>query len=195
MKGKTPADPSKSNRRTPPSQIGSRFLDPLTHLYHPSTHRIHRVNVDGSVTYGPKLLSMTPFAIRRRRCNARIKKLIDCRICTLCHYAFISKAGKNVCSFCMKALCRLYRRSKPRFHGKAWIDYTNEWARKTYGIEMTARTVSPTIPVPDLQTPRVQSALKETLSMMEKSQRDGVWYVDAMPRLLGLQPYKVVEED
>jgi hypothetical protein len=51
------------------------------------------------------------------------------------------------------------------------------------------KTVHPAIPVPNLESVWVHLAIQRTREQMERSQRDGIWHVHKMPRLLGLKPY------
>jgi hypothetical protein len=51
------------------------------------------------------------------------------------------------------------------------------------------KTVHPAIPVPNLESVWVRLAIQRTFGEIERSQRDGIWHVHRMPRLLGLKPY------
>ena len=169
-------------------------LTPFEEKFNPYKNKKYQRQFDGTWLYSDKPLSQNPVAIRMRRMRNRCKLLTDARICQLCSYAFVSRGGSNTCSECWASLCRLYRRSKKRFRGKCHLAIVRQWAAEKFGIgDFHLKTVNPRIPVPDLESPSFQSALLKTIELMKKSFEDQQWYVDQMPRVLGLPPYKVVD--
>lgn len=171
------------------------MLTPFEEKYNPFNNRKHHRLFNGTWTYSPKPYSQKAVAIRSRRHRERIKTLIDARICVICNYGFISRGGANTCSWCWKSLCRLYRRSKKSFRGRSHLVMVRQWASKEFSLpNFHRKTVVPHIPIPNPDSAEVVAAIEKTLEMMKKSAEDGIWYVDQMPRLLGLMPYKVEDQ-
>jgi hypothetical protein len=60
---------------------------------------------------------------------------------------------------------------------------------RQYPRWISRKTLHPAIPVPNLDSIWVQLSIRKTYAEIERSQKDGIWHVHRMPRLLGLAPY------
>ena len=123
----------------------------------------------------------------RQRCfQERLRSLCDLRICGLCKHAFISRCGFNVCSECLWQRGSLEFRNMRRSPS---VRRTLIILQRQYPSWISQKTVHPAIPIPNLQSNRVQLSIAKTYEQIQRSFRDQIWHVHKMPRLLGLPPY------
>ncbi len=132
-----------------------------------------------------KALSQNPRTIRVRRKWERMVALVSARVCVICKYAFISRKGHNLCSPCMRQIKNDYCDLHFRPHdSRPHQGLVTAWAFKTGRIPYTPFcTIHPHYLIPDLNSPRVQSALNATFERMQQTIATGYWIEDVMPRL------------
>jgi hypothetical protein len=123
---------------------------------------------------------------KQRRHLERLRCLCDLRVCALCRFAFVSLGGSNICSQC------LWERGSLPFQNmrrRPSVRRTLIILKRSHPSWVTTRTVHAAIPIPNPQCLWVDLAVRRTWKEMERSRRDGLWYVHKMPRLIGLRPY------
>lgn len=137
-------------------------------------------------------LSDSPNSIKQRRCRDRIRKLIDCRICSRCRYAFISRSGQNNCSACYEEAHQAYRVYRLIPKGRlVQVGAYRAWAQDTGFFPWGEESMSPKYPVPNMDS--IKDNIARTFAQMQGQITRGERVEPLMPRVLGLRPYLNVQ--
>lgn len=122
-----------------------------------------------------------------RRRAERLRRMIGPRICGVCHYAFLSRGGQNVCSPCQAQwildYCRTrgvksvgVRRVRVALHADGVPDYLRK------------PTISPLHAVPDADSPRIRFAIERAFDYLRSIEGATSGYY-SMPHLPGIPRY------
>jgi hypothetical protein len=154
----------------------------------PHNRRIKYVFRNGKARFSQKKLSMHPDCVKERRAQAKRRKLIDCRICVRCRYAFIAKGGNNICSPCWYEAHGLYLEEMgiPRQYYIA-NSIVRMWLERKSGLN-ARRTTNPRIPIPPDALDRLKPAIARAFERMIEHANGGR-RCDSMPRLEGIAPF------
>jgi hypothetical protein len=114
---------------------------------------------------------------------------VDCRICSRCKYAFISRAGVNVCSICYEEARQAYKTYFLKQETSVRVSLYRAWASDTGFFPYAEETRKPKYPVPDLD--RIKPNIDATFEQMKRWKRES--YCGTMPRVVGLKPYLDVQ--
>lgn len=158
----------------------------------PNQYPIRSVQTGGrALFYKRRKLSDSPNAIRQRKCRDRLRKMIDCRICSRCRYAFISRSGMNNCSVCYEDAHQAYRTYTFRDPDRLLqVSVYRAWAKETGFFPWGEESMHPKYPIPNLDKIKVEIG-KTFDKMRHGDYRDRCMW---MPRVLGLKPYLDVQQ-
>jgi hypothetical protein len=157
------------------------------HIPRPDNRKVRLVAKGGFRIYSKEQLSQTINAQYKRRFRERLEKLIDCRICVRCKYAFISKKGINICSVCYEDARKEYQKYFMPEYTPVVSKY-RQWAEDTGFFPWGGRgTIKPRIPVPNLS--RIADSISKTFEMMKICVETDTWVIQSQPRVVGLNPY------
>jgi hypothetical protein len=151
----------------------------------PEGRKIKFVRADGTALFKYKQHKHSPNTVSQRRCRERMKRLIDCRVCCGCKYAFISTNGHNYCSPCWAATRALYvQHHLCNFVPSPAI--VRGWAHHNLNQKMF-QSIKPKIPCPNI--PAIGPEIAATMDLMRLNIGTKGWRYDVMPRVVNLRPY------